>query len=92
MYHYNIDFGPTEMWSASAEWTPEIREGAFGSEGFAPTVEPTSVKTFVAVGLIAGLVSIALGTLAFGTINVNRTVALAETSVPLQVSGWTNLK
>ncbi len=85
MYHYDIDFGPTEMWSASAEWTPKNRESA-------TQLKPASAKTLLAVGCIASLVSIALGTLAFGTINVNRTVALAETSMPMQISGWSNLK
>ncbi len=85
MYHYDTDFGPTEMWSASAEWTPQNRESA-------TQLNPVSAKTLFTVGLLASLVSIALGTLAFGTMKGNQPVALAETSVPVQVSGWTNLK
>lgn len=87
MYHYDYGtyFGTTEMWSASAAWTPKNREGA-------TQLRPTSTKTLLIVGLIASLVSIALGTLAFGTMKGNQPVASAETSVPVQVSGWTNLK
>ena len=85
MSDYNTYLSTTEMWSASAAWTPQNQESA-------TQLKPASATTVLTVGLIASLVSIALGTLVFGAMNVNRTVALAEISVPVQVSGWSNLK
>ncbi len=80
MYDYDTYFGTTEMWSASAERTTQNREGV-------TQLKPASAKTLLTVGLIASLVSIALGTLVFGTIKMNQTVTSMAKSVPAQVNG-----
>ncbi len=92
MYNYDSYFGTTEMWAASAEWIPMAQEGALGDNRCALQSQPTSAKTLVAIGLVASLISIGLGILAFGNMKVAHNVALLETLVPMQVVGWTNLK
>ncbi len=92
MYNYDSYFGPTEMWAASAEWPPTLQEDAIAGNTGVRQSQPTPAKTLVAIGLVASLVSLSLGTLAFSSMKVAHNVALLETPVPMQVDGWTNLK
>ncbi|UBF28937.1 hypothetical protein K9N68_14480 [Kovacikia minuta CCNUW1] len=85
-YDYGTCFSATEMWSASSTGTTTIQEDAFADENLALQSKPASVKTLVAIGLIASLISIGFGTLAFSKMNGTRQVALLETSVATQVA------